>query len=223
MSTSSFLDKGILLGYCFSINAHHRECRDYLFRADVSPYYTEDVREAFEENKDRMVRDHRTELLHHARVLEQSSYGGALTETELDEIRSEVVTRSDYPNAWRYLGDYYEALSSPSVKRILDEIREIAREIESTAHTRFSEMEGMVTLWSRAEAYPTVQTALDEIRSSKEEDLWICIDAHDLAERVDRHTELATTDFNDLIDGGRRELILEHTSLDDVIGVGVTT
>lgn len=223
MSTSSFLDKGILLGFCFSIDTHHRKCRGYLFRDDVSPYYTEDVREAFEENKDRMVRDHRTELLHHARVLEQSSYGGALTETELDEIRSEVVTRSDYPNAWRYLGDYYESLSSPSVTRILDEIREIAREIESTAHARFSEMEGMVTLWSRAEAYPTVQTALDEIRSSKEEDLWICIDAHDLAEHIDGHTELATTDFKDLIDGGRRELILEHTSLDDVVGVGVTT
>lgn len=223
MSTSSFLDKGILLGYCFSIDTHHQECRGYLFRDDVRPYYTEDVREAFEENKDRMVRDHRTELLHHARVLEQSRFDGELAESELNEIRSEIVTRSDYPNAWRYLGDYYEGLSSASVKRILDEIREIAREIESTAYARFSEMVGMVTLWSRAEAYPTVQTALAEIRRSKEEDLWICIDAHDLAERVDGHTELATTDFNDLIDGGRRELILEHTSLDDVVGVGVTS
>lgn len=223
MGGSSFLDKGILLGYCFSIDAHHRECRNYLLMEELTSYYTQGVRDAFDENKERMIRDHRKEIFHHARFLEKSGFVGKLDGTELEKIRTDIISRSEYPNSWRYLADYYKKLEPTSVRQILKELREIAREIESNAHERLTEIEGVASLWKRSEDYPSVQTALGDIRQSKEEDLWICIDAHDLAERVDGHTELATTDFKDLIDRGRRELIIDNTSLDDVVGVGVTT
>lgn len=223
MGNSSFLDKGLLLGFCFTVDVHHVKCRQYLDNPGLDFYITEEVERAFNDNKKRMVEDHRKELLKHVQRLEKSDFNGRLGPMELQSIRDDLITKRSYPNSWRYLRDYYDELNIISVREIQEELREIARQIEAQAEERRQEFTGFIHIWERADEYPGVEDNLEEIRVAKAEDFWICIDAHDLAVRTDGQTELATTDLNDFIRGGRRDLILDSTEIDSIEEVAVAS
>lgn len=223
MTESAFLDKGILLGYCFSVDVHHEKCSDYLLDENRDPYITEYVRKSFNRKKVELIRRHRKDILHHVDELENSRYTGELGPMELKRIRQNMISNVEYPNAWRYLRDYYDDQSLISVGEITEEMRELARRIESNALSRFKTFDRKVNHWERNDEHVNVQTSLDEIRNDDEEDFWICIDAHDVASRVSGHTELATTDLNHLVRNGRKELIVDNTDLEDVVPVAVTS
>jgi hypothetical protein len=52
------------------------------------------------------------------------------------------------------------------------------------------------------------------------EDMFVCVDAHDLATHLDTETGLATAD-SDFIEGGREKLILETTALAAIVDLRV--
>ena len=77
-----------------------------------------------------------------------------------------------------------------------------------------------VEVWERDEDYPDIDQNLTDIPW---DDRRICLDAHDVATLTDYLIELATTNPTDLVDDGYRELILEETSLQDVISLANRT
>lgn len=223
MGRLSFLDKGILLGYCFTVDIHHRKCANYLDDDELEFFITEDIEEAFERNISRIVEDHRGEILDHVRQLKQSDFSGELGPMELKSIRTQQISKGRFPNGWRYLQDFYNQKNLISVGELEFELREMARQIESKAKSRKNRFDGLITMWERETGYPEVESALEELRDDDAEDFWVCVDAHDLGARTDDETELATTNPRDFIRSGRRELIIENTEIDDVVEVAVVS
>lgn len=219
---NSFLDKGILLGFCFRPDPHHRPCAEYLYQDDLSSFITDQIDQIFRLKKRELADKHETNILKHVSELERSKYDGQLGPMELKEIRRDVLdTRSD---TYDFLEYYYsnELPQIISMYELKEQLRELARSMRSLALGRKEEFDEIVNLWVREDEYPEVEDGLQEIREAKEEDMWVCVDAHDLAVRKSGETELGTTDFQDFIRDGRRELILDVTALDDVVGIGMT-
>lgn len=222
MSRHAFLDKSVLIGYCFCVDIHHENCKEYISKSNFEYYVTDEVAEVFARNKSRMVSNHRKEILKHVRRLENSGYSGGIGPMDLKSLRQNMITPDEYPNSWRYLRDYYREKNFISVGEIQEELRELAREIEARADSKHEQFISEINLWEREQDYPEVQKGLKEIKQDKEEDFWICIDAHSLAANKSGYTELGTTDEDDLGNANRQKLITDVTALDEVENVAVT-
>jgi len=99
---------------------------------------------------------------------------------------------------------------------LTERLRDLARDIEQIAiENRQSFME-QVEVWERESGYSDID---DELSKIPWDDRRICLDAHDVVEITDYVTELATTNPTDLVDNGYRTLILEQTSLEDVVSL----
>jgi len=218
MSASAFLDRGVVLGYCFTVKKQHRACRDYLSQDELDFYVTEEVESIFEYKKDQLTQDYSDAILDHVADLTRSKYDGELGPMEQKGIQERTVPQNE---ASRFLSEWYqsEVPQLISMYGLKNRLRNLARDINSMAEERKDDFDALVTLWERETAYPGVRDNLAEIEDEKEEDLWICIDAHDLAVHKDGHTELATTDLSDFIRGDKKQLILGATALNDVIPV----
>ena len=216
MSDAGFLDKGVLLGFCFRTDPHHARCRDYL-ESDVVPYITEEIDEAFERNRKRMTQDHADAIRLHVKDLRDSPHAGPLGRDDLRDIRENVLFGGN--QASEFLERWYESQvnSGITASELQDRLRYLAREIERRAYQRKEEFDDLVTMWVREDDYPEVKNALSGMSA---EDMFVCVDAHDLAVHQEPETELATTD-SDFIEDGREELILETTALAAIVELSV--
>lgn len=218
MSRPAFLDKGVLLGFCFTVDTHHRPCLKYLTQDGVEPYVTGEIDSAFDRNKSRLSRRYHDNILNHVSRLTKSNFEGEVGPMELQKIRKKLLDQGN--NAFHFLEYYYREVA-PSVTSIYElktQLRDLARDIEQLSLTRKQEFDELVHEWEREDEYPDVEEALSEIKG---EDMWVCIDAHDLAVNKEDETELATTDPKDMVKNGREDLILENTSISQIIDLAV--
>lgn len=213
MADSAFLDKGIVLGYCFYTDVHHVRCREYVESADPELYATKQVDEIFQTAKDAIVEKHRRAIFDFIRWTKQE-YSGTLTSEDVAEIQ-DSIERGENP-AWRYLLDYFEDRSEEGVYPVSKDLRGIARDLEQLAAERNEELQPKILGWIRFASYPDLQDDLDSLFEKDEEDFWIAVDAHDLGLNVDGTTELATTNPSDFGDDTVREEILTHTAIDEI-------
>ncbi|QLH76668.1 hypothetical protein HZS55_04835 [Halosimplex rubrum] len=219
MTDNAFLDKGLVLGFCFPVDLHHRLCRQYLEDEAREFYLTEDIESIYAAKKREKIQAHRTAVLKHVRYIEQN-YDSEMGPMDLQEVRRRLDRRSN--DAWKYLKHYYEGKQFANPRDVVDDLREFARGMESHVSSRKDEFDELVEIWTREEDYPDLEESLRSIREDKEEDYWVCVDAHDLGERTSDETELATTDLDDLANGNRQKLIIENTSVDSVEAVAFT-
>lgn len=217
MTEAGFLDKSVLLGFCFRTDPHHARCREYLER-EKEYYITEEIDEAFERNRERMTQDHADAIRLHVKDIRDAPYSGPLGSNDLAEIRENVLFEgnevSEFLERW-----YTETVESGiTASELEDRLRYLARDIERRAYRRRSEFDEIVIMWEREDEYPDVKDVLSEMSA---EDMFVCVDAHDVAIHLDEETELATADESDFIENGREALILEHTALDAIVGLSV--
>lgn len=217
MTEAGFLDKSILLGFCFRTDPHHARCREYL-EEGKDYYITEEIDDAFERNRERMTQEHADAIRLHIKDIRDSPHGGLLGSNDLQDIRENVLFEGNEVSEFldRWYGESVE--SGITTSELEDRLRYLARDIERRAYQRKAEFDEIVVLWEREDGYPEVKSALSEMSA---EDMFVCVDAHDVAVHIDEATELATADESDFIEDGREELILEHTALDAIVGLSI--
>lgn len=213
MVDCAFLDKGIVLGYCFYTDTHHVRCRNYIETTDAELYATKQVEDIFQKAKDHIIKKHRRAITDFIRRVKRE-YSGPLTSDDIAEIQGNI-DRGENP-AWRYLIDYFEDKSGTGVYPITKNLRQIARDLEQLAEERNEELQPKVLGWIRFDTYPELKDDLGSLFGKDEEDYWIAVDAHDLGLHVDGTTELATNNPSDFDDDAVREEILTHTAIDEI-------
>jgi len=98
MVDNAFLDKGVILGFCFFTDPHHRECRRYLSGGETEYFATEQVENIFRNAKDSIIEDHRSGVLRNIQRV-KVNYEGELSESDIEEIQSEIDR--DENSTWR--------------------------------------------------------------------------------------------------------------------------
>lgn len=213
MADSAFLDKGIILGYCFYTDTHHVRCRDYIESTGADLYATKQVEDIFQKAKEHIIKKHRRAIIDFIRWINQE-YSGTLSSEDIAEIQDQI-DRGENPT-WRYLLDYFQDKSGEDVYLVSNNLRQILRDLEQLAEERNKELQPKILGWIRFTSYPELKENLIALHEQDEEDYWIAVDAHDLALNVDGTTELATTNPSDFGDDVVREQILTHTAIDNI-------
>ncbi|MEZ3145642.1 hypothetical protein [Halobaculum sp. MBLA0143] len=218
MTVDAFLDKGVILGYCFLVDPAAKECRRYVSAEGKQLYATEHVERVFQRKRDEILERQRNGVLSHCREL-RTDYSGTLSEEDVSELRSGV---DRYENdAWRYLEDYYEGKVGESVTDVDRELRGLARGLEKLAEERREELYERLIDWIRFRDYSGDEYDLhDELSGLKAEDrtddFRVVLDAHDVGVECDGVTELATNNPTEFADDAYGEQILTHTEIDRI-------
>lgn len=213
MADNAFLDKGIILGYCFYTDPHHVRCRNYIEFTDTELYATKQVEDIFQKAKDHIIRKHRRAITDFIRWMKQE-YSGTLTQEDITEIQDHI-DRYENP-AWRYLLDYFEDKSGEQLYPVSKKLRQLVRDLEQLAAERNEELQPKIFGWIRFAEYSELRDDLSSLFEKDEEDYWIAVDAHDLGLNIDGTTELATNNPSDFDDDTIREEILEYTAIDEI-------
>lgn len=180
MADNAFLDKGIILGYCFLVDPHHRRCHEYIHSGPENFIVTDEVRGIYPSKKEALIERHQTAILDHVRRL-KIEYSGNLSQNDVDEIR-EGIDKYENP-AWRYLDEFYEGKEGKSVYEVSERLRDIQQEIEQLSEQRKEVLYPLLQGWIRWETHEAVQTTLAGLREDDEEDFWICI-THTTSQRI---------------------------------------
>lgn len=213
MVDSAFLDKGIILGYCFYTDTHHVRCSNYIESPDAELYATKQVEDIFQKAKEHIIKKHRRAITDFIRWVKRE-YSGTLSSDDIAEIQSHI-DHGENP-AWRYLLDYFDDKSGTEVHPVTKNLRQIARDLEQLAEERNDKLQPKVLGWIRFDRYPELRDDLSSLYEKDEEDYWIAVDAHDLGLHVDGTTELATNNPSDFDDDTVREEILTNTAIDEI-------
>ncbi|MFB6228164.1 MAG: hypothetical protein ABEH88_06250 [Halobacteriales archaeon] len=130
-------------------------------------------------------------------------------EEDAAEAKSEFTTRLKTVRS--------ELLRNRSRSTELDRVSEAySQTIEGSAIENREALFEQAEVWEQDEEYADID---DELSAIPWDDRRICLDAHDVAVATGHLTELATTNPTDLVDDGYRRLILEHTSIEDVVSL----
>jgi hypothetical protein len=219
MADSAFLDKGIILGYCFYTDAHHVRCKDYIESTDAELYATKQVEDIFQKAKEHIVRKHRRAITDFVRWM-KGEFTGNIKSDDISKIQDHINCGEN--PACRYLLDYFEGVAGEEVHSVSKDLRQIARDIEQLSEKRNEKLQPKILGWIRLSSYPELKHDLSSLFEKDEEDYWIAVDAHDLAINVDGTTELATNNPSDFDDQAVREEILTHTAIDEITLVFVS-
>jgi len=216
MSDASFLDTGVVLGFCFRDDSHHHRCRQYLDDHDFELFVSKTVISEYLNREPSLAEEIADGIFDHIGRLQDSGFEGQLDSMDTSQIRQNLI--SGHNEAGSTLHAFYsdEVQNFIQFDDLTERLRDLARDIEQIAiENRQSFME-QVEVWEREADYSDVDDNLSEIPW---DDRRICLDAHDVAEVTEYVTELATTNPTDLVDDGYRVLILEQTSLEDVVSL----
>jgi hypothetical protein len=216
MPAASFLDTGVVLGFCFRDDSHHHRCRRYLERNDFALFLSDHVVSELLNREPNLAEEIADGIFEHIDRLRGAGFDGELDATDRSRIRQNHI--GDDNEAGDTLYGFYRRLSGRiPFADLTERLRDLARDIEQNAiENREGLMERVEEVWERGEEYGDVDDALSAI---PEDDRRICLDAHDVAEVTEQTTELATTNPTDLVEDGYRALILEETSVEDVVSV----
>ncbi len=216
MPRSAFLDTGVLLGFCFTVDSHHVNCRDYLDNNGIDYFISPTVEEEFENTKYKLNTRYSEAVLDHVSKLEDADVEGELDPVDLDNIKNGLLSRGN--EAYSILYEFYDEVLPQFVQaqEVKYRLRELSRDIEQMALERKQELDQIVRLWRVSEDYPDVRDAISAIH---EPDRTICIEGHDLASNMDVETDLATVNPRDYVRDGREELILSNTELSSVVNL----
>jgi hypothetical protein len=218
MPDASFLDTGVVLGFCFRDDSHHHKCRQYLEDHDFALYISNHVESEYLNREPSLAEEIADGVLDHVSRLRRSDYEGQLDSMDTSQIRQNLIRGGN--KAGRTLNTFYqdEVPNFIQLDDLVERLRDLARDIEQNAIENRVQLVEQAEIWKRDEDYPDIDEALAEIPW---DDRRICLDAHDVAEETGHVTELATTNPTDLVDDGYRELILEQTTLEDVVSLAV--
>ena len=216
MSDASFLDTGVVLGFCFRDDSHHHRCRQYLDNNDFVLFVSDHVVSEYLNREPSLAEEIADGIFNHIDRLRDSEFEGQLDSMDTSRIRQDLIAGHNV--AGTTLHSFYrdEVPNYIQFDELTQRLRDLARDIEQNAIENREDLMDQAEVWERDEDYSEIDGELSEIPW---DDRRICLDAHDVAEVTDYLMELATTNPTDLVDNGYRALILEETSLEDVVSL----
>jgi hypothetical protein len=216
MSRNGFLDTGVVIAFCFLLDSHHQNCKEYLGEMQEegdSLYVSSEVEEEYSRKKSEIAEKLSEQVLEHRDFVTGFVDGRQMGPVEINEIQKNLRRWDE--DASTFLIDYYDKKGNFAGKEeVLEELRNLSREIEKKAIERKSAVDSATVEWEKRDEYPELRSLLSVIHGSDRD---ICIMAHDLACHADGQTEFATTNPRDFVDDGRERLILENTEIDRVV------
>ncbi|ACV46719.1 MULTISPECIES: hypothetical protein [Halomicrobium] len=218
MADASFLDTGVVLGFCFRDDSHHHRCREYLDDHDFVLFVSDHVESEYLNREPSLAQEVANGIFDHIDRLHDSEFEGQLDSMDTSRIRQNLVSGNN--PAGTTLHTFYsdEVPNFIQITDLTERLRDLARDIEQIAIENRETLMTKVEVWERDNEYAEIDDKLSEIPW---DDRRICLDAHDVAEVTGKPTELATTNPTDLVDHGYRTVILERTSLENVVSLAV--
>lgn len=220
MTDASFLDTGVVLGFCFRDDTHHHRCRQYLDNHDFELFISDHVRSEYLNREPSLADEIADGVFAHIKQLRDSEFEGQLDSMDTSRIRQNLIRNDNTAGTTLHAFYRNELPNFIQFDEIINRLRNLARDIEQNAVENRSELMQQVQVWERDEDYPDIDENLTDLPW---DDRRICIDAHDVATLTDYLTELATTNPTDLVDDGYREMILEETAIQDVVSLANRT
>lgn len=213
MTRIGFLDTGVLIGFCLTVDYHHEPCREYLASRPDRIYSGERVEREYETTAETVVDRYTGGVRDHRAAVQSSRFEGELGPSDLRELRQRHLAQ-DNPTRATIVALYEQLPQVVYVETVVEHLRKLERDIEQVAVDRKSELdEAIVDYWRSEDAHPEVRSEL----GLHEPDLTICVEAHDLAQTVGRSVELATANPTDFVDGGTDERLRSATALSAVV------
>lgn len=211
MTRAGFLDTGVVVGYCVTVDRHHGPCSEYI--ENHSLLFTSDtVEEEYRSTKPDVCTRYADAVRMHLSDVKRSDLDGQLDPVDLDRLKTEILDRRNRLHGVLY--DFYEGLDQfVHYDAVIAELEALARDIEAMAAQRKANLDEQVDTWDRKDEHRNVRKELD----LHEPDLTICVDGHDLAVHLSDETELATANPRDFVREGMREQILDLTAYVDVV------
>lgn len=219
MSWVAFLDTGVVIGYCFLLDDHHRNCRDYLEEnTDADLFVSDTVEDEYDNTKRKVSRRLANGVREHVRTVKRDNCEDELGPVKLDRLQSQVLDRNN--DAYQFLYDFYEEGIGNFIQKseLCQRLRAMAREIESFPLERKQELDTKVTIWECDSHHDGIEASLSMIPGK---DRQICIEAHDLGSSRESHTVFATVNPRDFVDDGVEETILEVTAIDEIENLAI--
>jgi len=218
IESDSFIETGVLVGYCVFLDPHHAKCKAYVDGEGRDLYTSEGVHKEYEATKKSVSSRLSNAVLDHVHDLKNEVSQGYLDPMDVNNIKKNVLHHEN--DAYQFLYRYYDDVVNNGIqKRELEgNLREIARDIDRLVASRQEELEEMIEEWEQQDDHPDIQEALSMIH---EPDRTWAVEAHDLAIHNGSSIEFATTNPTDFIYRGRKQIILDNTALDDVVDLSV--
>ena len=212
MTTAAFLDTGVFVGFCLTVDTHHEPCKSYISDEAEVLFTSETVQDEYPNAKRKASLRYSDAIRAHISDVKKSDLEDELGPMDLNRLKSRILDRRNELHA--VLSEWYEDLPQfIQYEELLERLENLERDIDTLALQRKQELDSMVDIWDTKEEHGDVRDELD----LHEPDLTICIDGHDLAVHLADETELATANPTDFVYDGQREHILSHTAYSDVV------
>jgi hypothetical protein len=212
MTTAGFLDTGVYIGYCLTVDHHHEPCKAYI-TGDADVLFTsQTVLDEYPSAKRKASTRYSDAVEKHISDVKRSDLEGELGPMDLNRLQSQILDRRNKLHS--VLAEFYDNL--PQFIRydsLIEKLEALGRDIDTLALQRKRELDAEVDIWDPKDDYPDIRGELD----LHEPDLTICVEGHDLAVHLADETELATANPTDFVYDGQREHILELTAYADVV------
>ena len=216
MPDASFLDTGVVLGFCFRDDAHYHRCRRYLDDHDFRLFVSDHVVSEYLHREPTLAEEIADGIFNHIDRLRDSEFEGQLDSMDTSQIRQHLIAGHNAASTTLHAFYRDEVPNYIQVDALIQRLRDLARDIEGNAIENRETLMEEVEIWERDEEYSTID---DELSAIPWDDRRICLDAHDVVVVTGLPTELATTNPTDLVGDGYRELILDATSIEDVVSL----
>lgn len=213
MPRTGFLDTGVVIGYCLTVDHHHHKCKQYIENHIDNIFVSDTVTSEYSSTKPYVSNRYSTAVRSHIQDIEKSRFSGQLGPRELNELEHTVL--DDQNPMSDTISELYDELPQTlHIDRLKKTLRKVGREIDAVANKRKNYIDCISNCWDKREEHPNVR---EDLKSDLHEpDLTICIEAHDLAKHRSSVTELATANPTDFVYDGTEEKILTSTDLSDI-------
>lgn len=214
MCLATFLDTGVVIGYCFLLDDHHQNCKTYFEEHSTSDLFvSKTVEDEYNYTKQNVSHRLANAVREHIRAIKGDDCEDQLGPIELDRLQSQVLSRTN--DAYQFLYDFYdeEIGNFVSKRDLCEKLRAMSREIESFPLERKRKLDSRITVWERMHNHDEIKASLSMIPGK---DRKICIEAHDLGCWRASPTVFATVNPRDFVDEGREETILDITEINEI-------
>lgn len=212
MTTAGFLDTGVYVGYCLTVDHHHEPCKRYITEDADLLFTSETVLNEYPSAKRKASTRYSDAVEKHISDVKRSDLEGELGPMDLNRLQNQILDRRN--ELHDVLVEFYDNLPQfIQYGSLIGKLEALGRDIDTLALQRKRELDAKVDIWDPKEDYPEIRGDLN----LHEPDLTICVEGHDLAVHLADETELATANPRDFVYDDQRERILELTAFSDVV------
>ena len=133
MPNASFLDTGVVLGFCFRDDTHHHRCRQYLANHEFELFISDHVESEYLNREPSLAEEISDGIFAHIERIQDSEFEGQLDSMDTSQIRQDLIARNN--TAGTTLHAFYrdEVPNFIQLDGLTERLRNLARDIEQNA------------------------------------------------------------------------------------------